>query len=299
MFPFSKKLAELGKKDGLEKSFDAADILEESEGKAGNDDSLVDTELSIHPDWNVPAEQRYVFAFHNTECDPLKPNQLSLSGIDMEVRGKKYVFTAFIRQTLSKNIQLEDTVILLLGPDNERLAKKEFDLSKVGTLPAKSSRPWQFVFSPNDFYTKDTIPEHGWSLAFEIKRKHQLDLEATWKESLADESVKELEKLVANAAPLKPGEMNFMGISAKRKDNNDLAVTLLIRNGSEKNIQLQQLPLKVEDASGDVVAQGNFKLDNFEVKANTSKPWTFIFPESLIKKETLDLSKWKAYPVQE
>lgn len=296
MFPFSKKAREMKKQSGEEQSIDANAILGESE--TSDDNEWIDTELSIHPEWKVPSEQKYVFAFHNNESKPLKPNQLSLSGIDMSKVGNKYVFTAFIRQTLSKDIQLKETTILLLGPNNEKLARKEFDLSKVGTIPARSSRPWQFVFEQKDLLTNDSIPKTGWSLAFELKKKHQLDLEQTWKESLADEAIQSLEKIVANATPLKPGEVNFMGISAKYNENEDLAVTVLIRNGSEKNLTLQQLPLKVEDSSGEVIAQGGFKLNEFEVKANTSKPWTFIFPQSLVTKKDADLSKWRVYPVQ-
>ena len=59
---------------------------------------------------------------------------------------------------------------------------------------------------------------------------------------------------------------------------------------------LNNLPLIVEDASGEVIAKGGFKLDQLEVKANTSKPWTFIFPKELLLKENIDLSKWKVYP---
>ena len=67
--------------------------------------------------------------------------------------------------------------------------------------------------------------------------------------------------------------------------NGPLHTTLLIRNGSEKNMKLEQLPLIVEDASGEVIAKGGFQFDNLEVKANTSKPWTFIFPKELLLKE--------------
>ena len=87
-----------------------------------------------------------------------------------------------------------------------------------------------------------------------------------------------------------------MGIQAQIDENGSLHTTLLIRNGSEKNVKFEQLPLIVEDASGDSVAKGAFQFEELEVKANTSKPWTFIFPKELVLKEDMDLSKWKVYP---
>ncbi len=77
-----------------------------------------------------------------------------------------------------------------------------------------------------------------------------------------------------------------MGLEAALQENGSLAVTVLIRNGSKsKSINIEQLPLVVEDADGDQVCQGGFTLNDFEVKANTTKPWTFIFPEPLVVKK--------------
>ncbi|MCZ0757091.1 SLAP domain-containing protein, partial [Anoxybacillus sp. J5B_2022] len=103
-------------------------------------------------------------------------------------------------------------------------------------------------------------------------------------------------KLVENLPPLSIGEINFMGLEAKLNEKRDLIITLLIRNGSDKHIQLEQIPLVVEDASGDIVCKGVFQLEHLEVRANTSKPWTFIFPSNLLLKEAIDLTKWKVYP---
>ena len=61
-------------------------------------------------------------------------------------------------------------------------------------------------------------------------------------------------------------------------------------------MKLEQLPLVVEDASGEVIAKGTFKLNQLEIKANTSKPWIFIFPKERLLKEEIDLSKWKVHP---
>jgi accessory Sec system S-layer assembly protein len=265
-------------------------------------DELVETELSIHPEWNIPEEQRYVFQFMNNDIPPLKPNQISLSGIELSKEdGGKVAVTAFVRNSLSKSIGFQKTSILLIGEDDRKYARKEFDLSDLGKLPPKSSRPWPFTFEEKDLLTPiDSIPTTGWTLAFDLSgapKKHELDLADSWEKSLAETDKKKLEKMVASMQPPKPGEVNFLGLQANVK-NDDLHVTMLIRNGSEKNLNLQQIPLVVEDATDSIVAKGGFNLEKFEVKANTSKPWTFIFPKSLLLKDSsdIDLSRWKAYP---
>lgn len=259
----------------------------------------VQTELSIHPDWTLRPEQVYVFKFHNNMSPELLPNQLSLYGIELEQSAGdgSATVTALIRSSLSKSITLSNTSLLLMGPDDEILGRKTFDLSLAGELPPKSSRPYYFEFEKENL-TTETLPITGWKLAFELKKPHQLDLEESWRQTLADQDQEQLKKLVDGLEAPKPGEVNFMGLQAKPSEDGQLHITLLIRNGSDKNLTIEHLPLEVIDGQGEVVAQGGFSLNALEVKGNTSKPWTFIFPEHLIQKKEMDLSKWTVRPIQ-
>lgn len=298
MFGLFKRNKNAGKQ-GADSTIDSQELF----GGEGTDEGrIVKTQLSLPPSEKLKPEDRYYFQFLNNELPPLKENQISLSGVELKVDDSgRVMVTAFVRNSLAKGIRFEkDMPLLLLGPNDEMIARQHFDLTKLGELPAESSRPWYFIFEEKNVVVKE-IPQTDWKLAFELKKTqqpHALDLEESWEKSLADQDKEKLENLVKSMTPPKAGEVNFMGVQARVADDGGLHVTILIRNGSEKNLTLQQLPLIVEDASGDVVAKGGFKLENLEVKSNTSKPWTFIFPKELVLKEELDLSKWKAYPPQ-
>lgn len=296
MLPFFKKDKDENLElAGQESTVSSEDLLNES---SSSEEDTIETELSIHPDWKLAKEDHYAFQFLNMECSPLKPNQLSLSGISLMAESEEsFRVTAFVRNSLDKAVALENVTLVLLKDDGTLLGRKEFDLSKLGDIPARSSRPWYFQFTSKDLFTTD-LPQTGWELAFQLNpsaRKHSLDLADSWESSLAADSKAQLVQMVERLEPPKHGEVNFLGIQAKRAENGDLHVTMLIRNGADKNIQLEQLPLHVEDASGEVIAKGGFQLQDFTVKANTSKPWTFIFPNSMVTKEAIDLTKWKAY----
>ncbi|MGG3005945.1 accessory Sec system S-layer assembly protein [Geobacillus stearothermophilus] len=290
MFPFFKKK----KKSGGDTAVSAREIVEEAGDVSDTED--VYTELSLHPSWNVPAEEQYVLRFLNNELLPLKPNQISLSGISLSKEIDGVVVSAFVRHSLPKPIQIGRVPLLLLREDGSVLARKEFDLRELGELPPKTSRPWRFIFG-HDTLRTDDIPSEGWKLAFELKPKHRLELDKSWEEALPETEKEALRRLVDELGPPKAGEVNFFGLQAVVADG-ELRVTVLIRNGSDKTIYLEQLPLQVEDAAGEVVAKGGFKLDRLEVKANTTKPWTFIFPQSLIQKEEPDFSSWKLSIIQ-
>ncbi|WP_010095213.1 accessory Sec system S-layer assembly protein [Ornithinibacillus scapharcae] len=278
-------------------AIDASEVLS-SPGDVTSDEEL-ETTLSIPDGWNVTDEERYVFAFHNSQAPKLNINQISIYGMEFsKLADGRILTTGLIRSTVTQSIKFGPTTILLLDGDKELIAKKEFDLSKLDSIPPNAARPWKFVFNKEDIVKEVNAQPEEWLLAFEIKQKHVLDLDESWEKSIAEDVKTTLAQIVENAAPLKPGEVNFMGINAQRNENNDLVVTLLIRNGAEKGIALQQLPLGVKDASGEEITRGAFKLDDLTIKANTSKPWTFIFPANSITKEEIDLSRWQVYPIQ-
>lgn len=298
MLSFFKRKSQNPQKQGLDSTIESKDVTSKEEN--ASNEELVRPKLSFHPDWDVKEEDRYVYQFLNNDCEPLKPNQLSLSGLELQRNEMTGVVTvnALVRTSLNRPIKLEEMALVLLGPEKELLAKKPFDLSELGELPAASSRPWNFVFEPSTVKV-DELPESGWTLAFQLKPAHQLDLEESWEQALPEEEKEKLKELVEKQlTPPGEGEVNFMGLQIRQDDTQNLHVSVLIRNGSEKDVTFQQIPLIVEDASGEVIATGGFRLDEFRVKAYTTKPWTFIFPKELVQKETMDLSTWKVYPKQ-
>jgi accessory Sec system S-layer assembly protein len=284
--------------EGMDSVVDSNELFENESPSAS--DQEIKPELSFHPNWTISVEERYYYQFLNNEQQPLKENQISLSGIELKQLKQGVEVTAFVRSSLVKPIKFQQMPLLLIGPNGDILARKVFDLSELGELPPKSSRPWKFIFEKHTLL-KEELPATDWKLAFELKKAqkpHSLDLAESWEKSLADEDKEKLESIINSIQPPKPGEVNFMGLQIRQAENGDIHATLLIRNGSDKNIQIQQLPLQIEDAAGDIVARGGFTLDSFEVKANTSKPWTFIFPKLLVLKEQPDFSTWKIYPPQ-
>lgn len=296
MLSFFKRKDKNIKKHGSDSVVNSQDLLGEK-AEAESTEETVTTSLSFHPNMEISTEDRYYFQFLHNELPPLKPNQLALSGVELKQVGEYWVVVAFVRNSLPQGIQLTATGLILLGPDGERLGSKVFDLSELGGLPAATSRPWQFVFQKSDLEV-ETLPKEGWTLAFELTPKHRLDLADTWEKGLSQEDKDRLAQHIESIQPPKPGEVNLAGISGSVAPDGNLVITLFIRNGNHYDIHLEQLPLFIEDASGEVVAKGVFQLQDFTIKANSSKPWTFIFPKEMITKETVDLSKWRAFPPQ-
>ncbi len=296
LFSFFKKSDKIVQ----ENTINSQDLLGNvTTNKVGNRDVV--TKLSFHPSWDVPQEQKYIFNFLANELEPLKPNQLSLSSISIEEdRSGKWLVRAFFRSALSQAVELGEIELFIMDKDDKLIASKKFDFKALGIIPAESARPWVFEFEKSTI-TADEIPEDGWKIAFNLVslRGHQLELDPSWEKQLPAEQKEELAKIVKTLPKLNDTEVNFTGLQAKMDDNGNLNISIFIRNGYNKAINLEQLPLEIIDATGKQVAKGSFKMEPIlTVQPNSTKPWTFIFPAELVNAEGADLSRWTARVTQ-
>ncbi|AQQ53957.1 accessory Sec system S-layer assembly protein [Planococcus lenghuensis] len=261
----------------------------------------VKTTLSIHPDWEMTEEQEQSLEMLGSFLPNLKAGQLSLSGIEIEEDEETgdWQVEAFFRSSLPKEIKLGKMELLVLDDKGQPIAAQVFDMSELGTLPPRSDRPWVFRFDKANIRA-DKAPEEGWKLTFNLRSlmPHRLDFDETWKDALTDEQKKVLVKAVSTLPALKPGEVNVTGFQIRPLENGNLAVSLLIRNGRKRNLVIEKIPLEVLDAQRRRVAAGSFNLNKLTVKANTTKPWNFIFPKQMVLVDDPDFSKWTVRVVQ-
>lgn len=280
-------------KTGADSTINSDEILEGSAKSEGTEE--VETTLSLHPQWALSQEQEYVFRFLSNELEPLKPNQISLSGIDIDVEpaNGSWLVKSFFRSSLDQAITVGSVELMLLDEEGQTLASQEFDLNELGEIPARSARPWVFVFTKENTFA-EVPPAENWKLAFNVQSMvpHKLELEQAWEDGLSTEQKDALAKAVEGMPKLKPREVNFAGFQVVKQEDGSIAASIFIRNGHSKQINIEKLPLELIDATGEIVAKGSFDLAPLSVKANTSKPWTFIYPKEMVTKEEPDFSRW-------
>ena len=280
-------------KTGLDSTVESEEILENGQSGTGNED--IETELSLHDQWTLTQEQEYVFRFLANELEPLKPNQISLSGIDIDVEpaNGSWLVKAFFRSSLNQAITVGEIELLLLDEEGNTAASAEFDMNELGEIPARSARPWVFVFDKKDQLTEE-VPATNWKLAFNVHSMmpHQLELAPAWEEQLPAEQKEALAEVVSGLPKLKPREVNIAGFQIQSQEDETIAASVFVRNGHSKQINIEKLPLELIDATGELVARGTFDLNPpLSVKANSTTPWTFIYPKELVQKAEPDFSR--------
>lgn len=277
---------------------------EESVQKETSESSKADgirTALSYHPDWELSVQEKYVFQYNHQKLPLMQPNQISVHGINLYEYEDGFVVSAFLSSSLPKPVTFEVIDLVIINEENETLARKSFEMDLFGELLPNTTMPWRFLFNKENQLV-EKMPKKGWRLVFELKQKVvntlPLELEKSWEDSLNEQQKEHLNTIIQQLPPLKNGEINFLGLEATQNHEKAIAITLLIRNASNRSITIENLPLILEDASGEAIAKASFALDKLEIRAFTCKPWTFVFPATAIAKESPDLSKWKAYVPQ-
>ncbi|MCU5170501.1 accessory Sec system S-layer assembly protein, partial [Bacillus paranthracis] len=241
MLSFLKK----AKKNGKDTTVSSNQLF--GQESTNTENKTVKPTLYFHPSWGaVGQEQKYIYQFLHKELPRLEEYQISLSGIEIEKRDNGYDVAVFIRSTVPKPISFEEVTLILLNKEKKLCARKTFNLSALGDIPANVNMPFIFTFE-QETITDAELSQTDWELAFELESKHVLDLDPSWEAQLPEASKEALRNFVDNLTPPNDGEINFLGLQAARKENGDLHTTLLIRNGCKDNIQLEQLPLHIED----------------------------------------------------
>ncbi|MGE7875986.1 SLAP domain-containing protein [Peribacillus muralis] len=128
-------------------------------------DESVRTALMFHGDCDITKQEEYVYRFHHQKLPALKPNQISISGVKLTREEEDVIIVAFIRNSLENAIRFEIVDIMIVDQNGSVLAKKAFDLSSLGEIPALSSIAWRFSFEERDILAQ-SIPDEEWQVAF-------------------------------------------------------------------------------------------------------------------------------------
>ncbi|QOS91597.1 SLAP domain-containing protein [Peribacillus sp. JNUCC41] len=135
-----------------------------------NQDDTIHTALVFNKGWEISKQEEYVYKFHHKRLPTLKPNQISISGIKLTRVEDDVIIVAFLRNSIEKAVRFDIVDLLLVDGDGKFLAKKTFDLTELGEIPALSSMPWRFLFEEEDMLA-ESIPDEGWKIAFEWNGK--------------------------------------------------------------------------------------------------------------------------------
>ena len=112
-------------------------------------------------------------------------------------------------------------------------------------------------------------------------------------EGIDAESRKVYTDFLEDLPDLKEGEVSFSKFSIGINEEGYLLVTIVVRNGCNKGINIEELPMTIKDEQGNFVASEVFKLEDLKVSPMKAKVCNFAFPLQIKEKAVISLDSWK------
>lgn len=229
------------------------------------------------------------------ELVPIKEGQVNVAGIYAYDLGDKYEVKVYLRNGMKNEINFEKIPFKIINSKGEVLASQIFDLREMGNIPSYSARPWVLYFDKKNVFV-DEIPMDDWKLVFDnsLKALRNLNVDIENLPSGIDEESKKVYTDFLEGLPsLKEGEISFSKFSIGINEDGYLLVTILIRNGCNRKVNIEKLPMTIKDENGNIVVSEVFELNDLDVSAMKGKICNFAFPLKMKEKAVIPLDSWQ------
>ena len=227
----------------------------------------------------------------------LEDGQVSIDGVYTFDMGERIEVSVYLRNGFSKQINFDKVPLVIVNKKGEVLAKQVVDMNNLGILPPFSARPYKIYFDKENLLV-DTISADDWKIQFEesVSSVNAVKVEFEGMPENVEHDLKNSFTKFLNKLPLiKAGEVNIDVFKTLKCMDNSISIVFLIRNGCDKVIELERLPIKVKDEQGELVASGIFDIENVSVNPHKAKIYDFTITKDYITNEDFDISNCKVY----
>lgn len=225
----------------------------------------------------------------------LENGQVSINGVYTFDMGDKIEVSVYLRNGLSTQINFDKVPLVIVNKKGEIIARQLMDMKEFGLLPPFSARPYKIYFDKVNVFV-DTIPMDDWAIQFEksitaintVKVEFE-DMPENMEPDLKNTFIKFLDKLPL----LKAGDVNIEVFETTKCEDNSISVVFIVRNGCDKIIKLEKLPVVIKDEQGVIVASGVFNIES--ANPHKAKIHELIITEDFIVNKDYDIKNCKVY----
>jgi SLAP domain-containing protein len=222
----------------------------------------------------------------------IEDGQVNVSGAYVFDEGNRLEVKIYIVNGLSTPINFDKVPFCIVNSKGEQLAYQIFELNEMGDIPPYSARPWKIYFDKKNVFVNEILKD-DWKIVFDNKIKAVKYVNLELEQIPAEMEVKEVNtfKQFLNSLPrLEEGQVSISVFTITQYKNNNLLMTLMVRNAANRAIKLEKLPMTIKTSDGRIVLSGTFDLNDFEVNSHKARILSLVFEKELILDEEFDLS---------
>ncbi|KAJ50878.1 SLAP domain-containing protein [Clostridium tetanomorphum] len=259
------------------------------------DENRLNIELSINEnleDRISDVQKSYLEEEMKEVVPEIKEGQLGVFGVYAFNEGDKLEVKIYIINGLSKSINFEQVPLYIINSKGEKLAEQTFDLREMGDIPPHSARPWKVYFTKENLFVKE-IPQDDWKIVFETKARavkyEKIELEDI-PEGMEKKQIDTFNEFMDSLPKLENGQVSVSLFTITQYKNNNLLMTLLVRNALPTPVKLEKIPITIKTSSEEIALSGEFALEDFEVNPYKARILSLVFEKDLLLLEEFDLT---------
>lgn len=229
------------------------------------------------------------------EMPPVKTGDVNIHPVYFVPEDNGLEVKVFFRNGLKSKINFDKLPILVVDNEGNTVAKKIFDLRGMGDISPLSAMPWKLYFAKEDIiapikdYKNLKVLFDTNLKAFKSVNVKVNDLP----EDVGASDKRKLDNILKSLPILQEGTFSVSGVEVNVSEEGNVSILVVMRNGADKSVKVQVLPISLYDKEDKVVASGNFQLENCVVDAKSAKLMNFMFLKQDVLAEDYDLSQFK------
>ncbi len=224
---------------------------------------------------------------------PIKENDINISTVYVFENNDDIEAKVYFRNGLSREINFEYVPLLMINSQNEVVGKKIFNLKEMGNLPPDSARPWKLFFEKSEVDMDKFFPDDC-KIIFDKHLKAVKYAPITLDEdSIGDKKyISMFQDFMKTLPGVEKGNINISKFKIALQEQGKIIITLMIRNGCSKSINIEKLPITIKDEKDSIVASGIFETNELTVQPMKAKVCNFTFDTNVKIEHTVVLDNW-------
>ncbi|MCY6370987.1 SLAP domain-containing protein [Clostridium ganghwense] len=219
----------------------------------------------------------------------IKENDINISTSYIFDLGDKLEASIFFRNGLKKKINFDKIPISIIDSNENVLASQIFDLREIGDIPPLSARPWKLLFDKENVFAEE-VSKDNCKIVFGGNIQALKTVKVAYEnapDNLAVSLKNKLNEYLENLPLLKRGDISLNTYDIKIEVDNKIYIAIVIRNGHNKKIKVEKLPLTLYDADNKIIWSDILNIESLEVSSLKAKIFNIV-----VNTDKLDLSQY-------
>lgn len=259
----------------------------------------IDIKLSLKPESEVVMSdvQKDYLQDEMAETIPeIEKGQVNVSGVYAYKDGDQWEVKFFITNGLNQELNFERVPFKIINSTGEEIAYQVFSLKEMGNIPPYSARPGKVYFNKGNVFV-DEIHHDDWKLVFDANIKAVTYAEGIefekFPEEMTDKDKNAFNEFLRNIPKIEKGQFSANVFTMFQYKDGDILITLVFRNGADKEVGIEKLPLTLKDENGEIVFSASYTLEDFKVSPEKARILSVVVKKDILLKEEVDLTKSK------